>query len=405
MKEKENLMKKLALGMMPQPEMLAVETKKGKLFIGIPKEISLQEKRIPLTPGDVKVLINNGHEIIVESGAGKGANYDDRDYSEAGARIAYSPEEVYKAHIILKIEPPSIEEIEKMQYNQFLISALQIAIQPKDYLKRLMQKKITAVAFDFITDDEGIFPIIRAMSEIAGTTAIHVAAELLSNINEGQGLMLGGISGIPPAEVVIIGAGTVGEYAARAALGVGASVKLFDNNIYKLRRLQNNIGQRVYTSVIQPSVLRQALTNADVAIGALRTEAGRSPIVVTEEMVKDMKAGAVIIDVSIDQGGCFETSEVTTHEHPTFRKYGVIHYCVPNIASRVARTSSTALSHVLTPILINLGENGGVEEGAKFNYGIRNGIYVYKGILTNRYLGEKFGLPYKDIDLLLAAIE
>lgn len=403
MKEHEDLMKKLALGYIPQPEMLEVERKKGKLHIGIPKEVSIHEKRVPLSPNDVKVLVSNGHELIIESGAGKGANYDDRDYAEAGARVVHSPQEVYKAGIILKVEPPSVEEITLMQYNQVLISALQLAIQPKDFLKKLMQKKVTAIAFDYITDSEGIFPIIRAMSEIAGITAVQVAAELLSNVHEGQGLMLGGISGIPPAEIVIIGAGTVAEYAVRAALGVGATVKVFDKNIYRLRRLQNNIGRQLYTSVMQPSILQEALSSCDVAIGAMRSETGRAPIVVTEEMVKEMKAGSVIVDVSIDQGGCFETSEVTTHEHPTFKKYGVIHYCVPNLASRIARTASLALSHVLSPILMDMGEYGGLEEGIRTFRGIRNGVYIYKGILTNRYLGERFSLPYKDLDLLLTA--
>ncbi|CAG0982278.1 MAG: alanine dehydrogenase [Bacteroidetes bacterium] len=399
----DDVLKSLAKSFMPQPEMLEVARKKSDLYIGIPKETSFQEKRVALTPSAVALLVNRGHEVVIETQAGKGANFEDHDYSEAGARITYSPEDVYKANIILKVEPPSHTEIEMMQMGQTLISALQLPIQPKNFLKKLIEKKITAIAFDYIMDEEKTFPVIRSMSEIAGTTSILIAAEYLSNVNSGQGLMLGGISGVPPIEVVILGAGTVGEYATRAAIGLGASVKVFDNNIYKLRRLQNVVNQRVYTSVVSPHVLKKALQTADVAIGAIRAPQGRTPCIVTEDMVKDMKNGAIVVDVSIDQGGCFETSEVTSHEKPTFKKYGVIHYGVPNIASRVAKTASSALSHVFSPMLLDIADDGGVEECLKKDFGIRQGIYLFKGILSNKYLGETFNLPYKDIDLLIAA--
>ncbi len=403
MSPNDDVLKSLAKSFMTQPEMLEVARKKSDLFIGIPKETSFQEKRVALTPDAVALLVNRGHEVVVETNAGKGANFDDHDYSEAGARIAYSTEEVYKANIILKVEPPSQSEIEMMQMGQTLISALQLPIQPKNFLKKLIDKKITAIAFDYIMDEEKTFPVIRSMSEIAGTTSILIAAEYLSNVNSGQGLMLGGISGVPPTEVVILGAGTVGEYATRAAIGLGASVKVFDNNIYKLRRLQNVVNQRVFTSVVSPHVLKKALQTADVAIGAIRSSQGRTPCIVSDDMVKEMKNGAIIVDVSIDQGGCFETSEVTSHEKPTFKKYGVVHYCVPNIASRVAKTASSALSHVFSPMLLDIADDGGVEECLRKDFGIRQGIYLFKGILTNKYLGETFNLPYKDIDLLIAA--
>jgi alanine dehydrogenase len=311
---------------------------------------------------------------------------------------------VYKAGLILKVEPPKLEEIELMQHGQTLISALQLPVQPKNFLQKLMRKKITALAYDYIKDSDGIYPIVRAMSEIAGNAGVLIAAEMLSNINKGQGLMFGGISGVAPTEVVIIGAGTVGEFAARSSLGLGASVKVFDNSTHKLRRLQNAIGTRIFTSVIQPKELQRALKNADVVIGALRAFEGRTPIVVTENMVSEMKPGSVIVDVSIDKGGCVETSEVTTHENPTFTKYGVVHYCVPNIASRVAKTASLALSNIFAPTLIDAGEEGGVEGMIRKYPGIRNGIYIYKGMLTNKYLGEMFNLPYKDIGLLLAVL-
>jgi alanine dehydrogenase len=405
MKTSKELLASLSqTALMPQEEMLEIGRKKGRLFIGIPKEISFQENRVALVPDAVALLVNNGHRIIVETNAGKMANFQDHDYSEAGAQIVYTAEEVYKADIILKVAPPSPQEIEMMQQKQTLISALQLTVQPEDFLKQLMTKRITAIAFDWIKDIDGIYTVIRSMGEIAGGTSILIAAEYLSNVNNGQGAILGGISGISPTEVVILGAGTVGEFATRAALGLGASVKVFDNNIYRLRRLQSDIGTRVFTSVIQPRVLAKHLKTADVVIGAIRAQHGRTPCVVTEEMVSEMKVGSVIIDVSIDQGGCFETSEVTNHTKPVFRKHGVIHYCVPNIASRVSRTASYALSTIFAPILLNIGEEGGVENMLRRDAGVRNGVYIYNGTLTNRVLGEMFKLPYKDINLLMAAM-
>jgi alanine dehydrogenase len=400
----DDLLKSLAQGFMPQEEMLEIAKKKSSLQIGIPKEVSLQEKRIPLVPGAVAVLVNNGHEVIIESGAGEGASFSDRDYSEVGAQIVYGTPEVYQAHLILKVEPPTLEEIDMMKSGQILISALQLPIQPKDFLRKLIHKKVTAIAFDFIKDPEGILPIVNAMSEIAGNAAILIAAEYLNSSTNGKGQLFGGISGVSPTDVVILGAGTVGEFAAKSALGLGATVKVFDNNTHKLRRLQNSVGQRVYTSVLQPSTLLNALKTADVVVGAISNKIGRAPIIVSEEMVSFMKEGSVIVDVSIDKGGCIETSEVTNHKAPTFIKYGVIHYCVPNIASRVSRTASNALSNVIAPTLLDTGEYGGIESMIKSYSGIQNGVYIYKGVLTNKYLAETFSLPYKDINRLLMAM-
>lgn len=402
----DDLLKSLAQGFMPQEEMLEVAKKKSSLQIGIPKETSIQEKRIPLVPDAVAVLVNNGHEVIIETGAGEGASFSDKDYSEVGAQIVYGTQEVYQANMILKVEPPTLAEIDLMKSGQLLISALQLPIQPKDFLRKLIHKKVTAIAFDFIKDPEGILPIVSAMSEIAGNAAVLIAAEHLSNSTNGigRGQLFGGISGVSPTDVVVLGAGTVGEFAAKSALGLGANVKVFDNNIHKLRRLQTVIGQRIYTSVIQPTVLSNALRTADVVIGAISNKIGRAPIIVTEDMVSNMKEGSVIVDVSIDKGGCIETSEVTSHNSPTFVKHGVIHYCVPNIASRVSRTASNALSNVIAPTILDTGEYGGLEVMIKSYSGIQNGVYIYKGVLTNKYLAETFGLPYKDINLLLMAM-
>lgn len=398
----KSLMKEGSL--LPQEEMLAIKKKKGSLSIGIPKETSYQENRVALIPESVQLLVNNGHEVLVESNAGEKSNFTDKDYSEAGAQICYSSSDIFKCHIILKVAPPKQKEIDMMPGNQTLISALQLTLQPKETLEALMQKKITAIAWDYIRDDHGIYPVVRTMGEIAGNTSILIAAELLSNYNEGKGIMMGGIAGVQPTEVVILGAGTVGEYATRAALGLGASVKVFDNSLSRLRRLQNDIGQRIYTSIIQPKILEKAVKRADVIIGAIRAPFGRTPCIVTNEMVSKMKPSSVIIDISIDQGGCFETSRVTNHLNPTYRAYDVIHYCVPNIASRVSRTASIALSNIFSPLLLEMGEMGGSKEMIKKDPGFRGGVYIYKGKLTSEILGKVFNLPYKDIELLLAAL-
>ena len=389
--------------MQPQEAMLETRTRKDQLFIGIPKETSFQENRIALTPLSVALLVQNGHEVVLEAGAGSCANFQDKDYSEQGARIVYDPREVYKADLILKIAPPTDEEIAMMKSGQILFSALQIATMKCDSLKAMMRKKITALSFEYLRDEGGILTVVRAMSEIVGATSVLIAAEYLSNVFDGKGLMLGGITGVPPTEIVILGAGTVGEYAARTAISLGAEVKVFDSSIYRLRRLQNNIGARVFTSVIQPIVLQKAIRSCDVVIGAVRSAHGRSPCLVTEETVSRMKPNSVIIDVSIDQGGVFETSEVTNHKHPVFRKYDVIHYCVPNIASRVARTATYALTNIFTPILVDIGEVGGFMNLIWERPGIRNAVYLYQGQLTNKHLSERFNLQYKDLDLLIVS--
>lgn len=389
--------------MQPQESMLEVKSKKNKLYIGIPKEVSFQENRIPLTPLSVALLINNGHEVMLESNAGRAANFSDSNYSEQGAQIVYDTKRIYQADIIIKIAPPTMEEIAMMKPGQLLISALQVSTLKAECLHALLNKKITALCFEHLEDEGGSLTVVRAMSEIVGATSVLIAAEYLSNIFEGKGLMLGGITGVPPTEIVILGAGTVGEYAARTAISLGAEVKVFDPSIYKLRRLQNNIGTRVFTSVVQPIVLEKAITTCDVAIGAMRADDGRSPCLVSEATVSRMKPNSVIIDVSIDQGGCFETSEVTNHTHPVFRKHDVIHYCVPNIASRVARTATYALTNIFSPILLDIGEHGSLKNVIWQKVGIRKAVYIYQGHLTNKHMAERFNIPCKDLDLLVVS--
>ena len=387
----------------PQEQLLKEKKGKHSFFIGLPKEISLQENRISLTPDAVALLVNNGHEVWVETKAGIGSKFSDKQYSEAGAKIVYSAQEAYKAEVILKIEPPTVEEIEMMRPGQALISAIQMGHLKAECIQALLKKKVTALAYEFIEDKVGGMPIIRAMSEIAGSTVVLIAAENLSTANSGRGIILGGITGVPPTKVVILGAGTVGEYAGRAALGLGAEVQVFDNHLYKLRRIKHLLGQQIYTSTIDTLTLSETLKTTDVLIGALRAEKGRARHVVTDEMVAHMKPDSLIIDLSIDQGGCIETSEITTLSKPVFRKHGVIHYCVPNVASRVAHTATTALSNIFTPTILRAAEEGGIEEMIFTHKWFMKGVYTYKGGLTNEHVARKFGLKYKNIDLLIAA--
>ena len=386
--------------LIPQEEKLEIYKNKGELFIGIPKETSYQEKRICLSPDAVGAITAHGHRVMIESGAGNYANFSDKDYSDAGAEVTKDTQKVFSCPTILKVEPPSISELEMMNPQTILISALQIKTQSKSYFQKLASKRITALGFEFIKDDDGSYPIVRALSEITGTASVLIASEIMSNNGDGNGLLFGNISGVPPVEVVILGAGTVGHFAARSALGLGANIKVFDSSITKLRKLQSALGQTFYTSTIQPKNLSKALKRCDVLIGAVRGN-NRSPVLVTEEMVASMKRGAVAIDVSIDVGGCIETSEITSHEKPIFTKHNVIHYCVPNIPSRYARSSSLSLSNIFTPYLLHIGEEGGLENTLRFDRGLRNGLYFYHGVLTNKSIADWFDLTYRDINLLI----
>lgn len=386
----------------PLEETLEVVPHKKSLKIGIPKESAFQENRVPLTPDAVAVLVQNGHEVIIEHNAGEHSSYFDVDYSEAGAQIVYDKEDVFKAFMIIKSAPVSEEEVALLQPEHVIISPLHLPLLKSSMLDALVKKKVIAITFDSIKDDSGIYPIVRSMSEIAGSSAILTAAKYLGNTHSGKGILLGGISGVPPAMVVIIGAGVVGEFAARTAFGLGASIRVFDNSVYRLMRLQNNLGHLIYTSVIDPEELKESLRVADVAVGALKPVNGITPVVVSEEMVSCMKSGSIIVDVSIDRGGCFETSRATTHEHPVFKKYDVVHYCVPNIASGVSRTASRAISNVLMPIVLECAENGGVEPLLHRKPGIRNGVYIYKGCVTNAPIAKRFGKKFTDLDLLMA---
>ena len=385
-------------------ETLAYSERKKSLTIGIPKEVILSEHRVSLVPHSIMTLTGYGHRVIIETGAGLKSNFSDHHFAEAGAEICMSKEEVFTSQVIVKIAPPTTEEIELMQPDQILISPLQLPVLKDDYLDNLKKKRITALAMEYLQSEDGSYPIVRIMSEIAGMSAVLTAAEYLNNTKDGgRGLLLGGISGVPPAKIVILGAGVVAESAIKVAFGLGASIRVFDNNITKLMRLQNSVGRHLHTSSINPVYLAYQLTSADVVIGAMHSKSGRTPIIVTEEMVSKMKEGSVIIDVSIDQGGCFETSRMTTMESPSFTKHGVIHYCVPNIASKVSRTASLAVSNIITPLLLKMGTGLHFDNILYENAGIRHGCYAYKGCITNEYLSRRFGIKYTSLELLMTS--
>jgi alanine dehydrogenase len=386
-----------------QAEVLAVGNHKKSITIGIPREELNDENRIALVPNSIRSVIGYGHKVKVETNAGVRSNYTDHDYSEAGAIIEYSKESLYKSDIIVKVSPPTLEEIELFQPDQVLISPILLPTMTEEYLLALKRKRVIAIAMEYLKSEDGSFPLVRIMSEIAGMASIFTAAELLSYNKGGRGVLLGGVSGVPPAKVVILGAGVVGEFATKTALGLGASVRIFDNSISKLMRIQNLIGRHLHTSTFNPVYLGYQLISADVVVGAVHSKTGRSPILVTEEMVSKMKPGAVIVDVSIDQGGCIETTEVTSHSKPTVIKHDVVHYGVPNIASKVPRTASVAVSNIITPLLIKAGNQGSVEALLYDGTGVRNGVYTYKGALTNEYLSKRFNMKYQNINLLIAS--
>ena len=382
--------------LLPKEEKLEV-VKKGKKFsIGIPKETCLNERRTCITPDAVQVLVDNGHIIVVEEGAGEGSFFSDLQYAEAGAQIVKTPQEAFQQDLVLKINPPTNEEIDYLRASTYLVTALQINLRDSDYFNKLADKKVNAIAFEFIQDEYKQLSLVRLIGEIAGTSSILYASELLALSN---GLMLGGITGVRPSEVIIIGAGIVGEFATKAAIGLGASVKVYDNSISKLRRLHTIIDSRVPTSMIDPKELTKSLRRADVVIGAL-PRLNQTPIV-TEDMVLKMKKGSVIIDVTIDNGKVFETSELTTQENPYFIKHDVIHCGLPNLTSRIPRTTTKAISNFFLSYILNYDDEGGFENMLLKNNEMKQSLYMYKGRHTKKLICERFNLTYHDINLLL----
>lgn len=382
-----------------------IKTKSERsMKIGLPKEISNDERRISLTPGGVSILVANGHEILVEKNAGINAHFSDKEYQDAGATISYSAEELFsKSEMIVKVAPPTQTELDWMQPSQILLSALHLGHTTKEYIHSILEKGICGIGYEFIKSEDNEFPIVRMMHEITGSMSVQIASHYLENNSNGQGIMLGGISGIPPATVAILGAGITGEYAARTALGYGAQVFVMDNDLAMLRRLENALDRRIITATANHQYLSTAMGFADVVIGAAMTEGERAPCWVTDPMVQSMKPGSVIVDAVIDQGGCISTSVPTTHSNPIFKKYDVVHYCVPNIPSNVARTATHALSNVIVPYLVEIGDAGGIEGCLWKNTALRNGTYTYKKNLTKKSLANQFEMPFRDIEVLIAS--
>jgi alanine dehydrogenase len=389
--------------LIPREEMLETGRKHRSISVGIPKESDKSENRIALTPQGVELLVENGHKVVIEKGAGDASNYFDNDFSEAGAIIAASKTEVFKSEVILKITPPTPVEVDLLDPNQLLMSFLYMPRQTRDSFSALLEKRVNAIAYEFLKDEAGCYPVIRSMSEIEGYAAITIASEYLSKARGGKGVLLGGITGVSPAEVVIIGAGTAGEFAARAALGFGCQVKVFDNSYQNLKELERNVGQRLFTSILHPQVLTKALRSADAVVASLRYFDDNPGFFITKDQVAKMKPGSVIVDLSLGNGGCFESSVSTNLDNPEINEKGVVNYFVPNVASRVSRTASIALSNIFAPLVLKLAESGGIHQLIKEDLGVSNGTYIYKGILTNSHIGNHLNLPYKDIGLLMAA--
>ena len=390
-------------GLMPREEQLETAVRRKKISIGIPNDKKNDEKRVALTPEAVNLLVENGNEVILHKGAGTGANYSDKDYAENGAVITDSLARVFSADAVIKVAPFTLQEVDYLKGNQIVMSFLNVLQLSEETLGKLIRKKVTAIALEKIRDINGVMPVMESMSEISGVTSILVASDYLSNHHGGKGVLLGGITGVTPTEVVIIGANTAGEYAARAALGLGSQVKIFDQSLHNLRRFQNLINQRLQTSVFHPQVLKKALKSADVLIGAIELEDLRPWYYITEDMVKTMKKGSVIIDLSIDRGGCIETTECRPLRDPVYEKHGVIHFSAWNLPSRMARTASIALSNIFNPLFQEIAEAGGIIHLLKNDRGMRNGVYLFNGILTNETLARKFGAISKDLDLLISA--
>ncbi|MBO7338145.1 MAG: alanine dehydrogenase [Paludibacteraceae bacterium] len=368
-----------------------IHSSKG-IVMGIPKEDVQNETRLALTPEAVGILVERGHTVLVETGAGDGMSYSDIRFAENGATIVNSAAEVYAADMVLKIAPPTFEEVEMMRKNTAVFSMLQLTRLEARAVKEMARKKIVAVAYDLLRDYQKTYPIAGAIHEIEGMTAISVASQYMSYDHGGKGLLLGGVAGISATEVIILGADIAGAAAARTAQALGAQVKVFDHDVSKLRRLQQQLGQNLFTSVLHPQVLRKAFKSADAVIGTLRYIEGGERFMVSQDTISTMKKGSVIIDLSTDLGGCFETTECRSLNSPIYVRDGVIHFCVPNLSSRVGRTSSMAISNIFAPMLIRISNYGGMRQAIANESGIRNGVYTFNGYVVNDLIAKHLNI-------------
>ncbi len=383
------------------PKLQSLKNRNNLMNIGIPKETMKDEKRVALTPKDVESIVRLGYEVFIEHGAGEKANIQDIEYSESGAKLVKDTEIIYKnCDIIGKIAPLTLDEINMLGTNKIIFSALNISTQKKEAIANLSKKKCTAIAYELFENQNNFNPFTHAIGEITGTSAVMIASELLSSTSGGRGILLGSLSGFPPAEIIILGTDISAEYAIRIAIGLGAIVKVFDNSIQNLIKIHKIFGQNLYTSTINEANLKHELANADVLINTIAIEEGQK-FIITEDMIRLMKKGSVIIDLKVDQGSIIETSEITSFENPTYKKNDVIHYCVPNLASRVAYTSSIAISNLLTTTLIKILEQGSIIPFLQYNSDIRKGTYLFKGVVTNKIVAERFNFDYTDINFII----
>ena len=391
-------------GLMTMEKPLKEDDEGQSLRIGVPREVANEERRVALAPSGVSALVANGHEVYVEQGAGRQAHFQDDEYADSGGELVEDADDLYgHCDLIVKVGPPDEEEMTLLQEGQILISALNLGGTTPEFLRHLMRMKITGIGFEFIRDPDGTFPLVRMMHEITGSMAIQIAGRYLESNEGGKGVMLGGISGVPPATVVILGAGVVGEWAARTALGYGAHVIVLDTELGALRALEHYLDRSITTAMASEQYIRQAVGSADVVVGAMMAGGERAPMLITEDMVASMSPGGVVVDAVMDQGGCIETSRPTTHSDPVYRRHDVIHYCVPNMPSNAARTATYALTHVLVPYLLHIGEAGSINEALWRDEGLRNGTYVYRQHLTKKSLASMFGMNHRDIELLIAS--
>jgi alanine dehydrogenase len=361
--------------------------------IGVPKEIKTHEYRVGLVPASVRELVHHGHQVTVESQAGAGIGFDDAAYRAAGAKIADAAEVFRGAEMIVKVKEPQPQEWKQLREDQVLFTYLHLAADPKQ-TEGLIASGTTAIAYETVTDDAGGLPLLAPMSEVAGRMSIQVGAHCLEKEQGGSGVLLGGVPGVLAAKVVILGGGVSGSNAARMAMGLEAHVIVIDKSLKRLNELDTQFGSRLHTQFSTVDAIEQQVLSADLVIGAVLVPGAAAPKLVTREMVRKMRRGSVMVDIAIDQGGCFETSRPTTHADPTYVEDGVVHYCVTNMPGAVARTSTFALNNATLPFVIALADKGARKALAESRH-LRNGLNIHRGRVTHQAVAQALGLDYR----------
>jgi len=368
--------------------------------IGLPKEIKDNEYRVGLTPAGVHALTAAGHTVYVQKSAGEGSGFADEQYVKAGGNLLDTADEIWQTgDMIVKVKEPVAPEYPRMRENQLLFTYLHLAPE-LELTKQMLERKVTGVAYETITDSNGRLPLLTPMSEVAGRMSVQVGATFLEKMNGGRGILLGGVPGVPAANVVIIGGGIVGTEAAKMAVGLGAKVTIIDRNLDRLRQLDDIFLSKVQTLASSPYAIEEAISHADLVIGAVLVVGAAAPKLVTREMLKLVPSGAVLVDVAVDQGGCFETTHATTHSNPTFYEEGVLHYCVANMPGAVPRTSTFALTNATLPYALDLA-NKGFEKAIKDDKGLQEGVNTYAGKLTYKAVADSQGLEYTPLESVL----